>query len=63
MPVTFRDLLERLKHEPEITVMELLEITSEDLVNRFEDKIRDKADWLANEVDEEMEFDEEEEWN
>lgn len=63
MPTTYNDLLERLRKQGEITVMELLEITSEDLIDRFEDKIHEKLDYLMDELDEELEVDEEEDWN
>jgi hypothetical protein len=32
--------------------MELLELSSEDLVERFEDKIEEKHDYLVNEIEE-----------
>jgi len=34
----------------EITLMELLEISSEDLVDRFEDRIEERADKLEEQV-------------
>ena len=37
--MTLVDLMEKLKRVEEVTLMELLELTSEDLVNRFVDKI------------------------
>jgi hypothetical protein len=35
--MTFKDLCDRLKRLPEIDLLEVLEINSEDLVDRFED--------------------------
>lgn len=52
MSLTLTDLQEKLKHIDEISLMEILEITSEDLVNRFIDKIDDKFDDLVEEFDE-----------
>jgi hypothetical protein len=45
------DLKERLKQVEEVTLMELLEISSEELVERFVDKIEEKFEILENEVD------------
>ena len=59
MSATFYDVGERLKKQGEVTVLELLEISSEDLVERFEDKILETIDFLLNELDEEEEFIEE----
>lgn len=56
---TFFDIMTRLKREPEITVLELLEITSEDLVDRFQDLIEVKIEDLQTELEDEDEEDEE----
>jgi len=37
----YQELLEELVHVDEVTLMELLEITSEDLVERFSDRINE----------------------
>jgi len=50
MSLTLPDIKDRLKLIDEITLMELLEISSEDLVDRFEDKIEDMADKLEEQV-------------
>ena len=47
MTILYSELLEKLKDIDEITLMELLEINSEELVDRFEDRIEDKMDSLA----------------
>ena len=53
---TLRDLVRRLKKYDEATVIEQLDITSEDIVNRFEDKIEERFEeieaFLDDEVDE-----------
>ena len=41
----------RLKNLDEISLMEALEISSEDLVERFIDRIEDKMDILEQEVE------------
>lgn len=51
--LTLRDVIEHLKRIDEITLLEVLEISSEDLCNRFEDKIEDKYDQLKEEFEEE----------
>lgn len=50
MALTFTDLCDRLKHLDEISLMEVLDISSEDLVDRFEDFITDRADELEEEL-------------
>lgn len=60
---TFFDIMTRLKREPEITVLELLEITSEDLVDRFQDLIESKIEDLQAELEDEDEEDEEDSYD
>lgn len=50
--ITFEELKKRLIQIDEISLMELLEISSEDLVNRFADKIEEKQEYLTGEFDE-----------
>ena len=42
----FEDVIARLKQLDEITLMEVLEISSEDLVERFQDKVELKLEYL-----------------
>lgn len=49
--MTLHDLMERLKQVEEVTLMELLEVSSTELVDRFIDKIEEKFEVLENEVD------------
>jgi len=51
MPLTLVEIKERLKQIPELDLLELLEISSEELVERFSDVIEDKADKLEQEVE------------
>ena len=51
--LTFKELKDRLVQLDEITLLELLNLSSEDLVDRFEDVIEDRFDQLYNEVDDE----------
>ena len=50
MSLTLEDIKERLKKIDEITLLEVLDIDSEELVERFLDKIEDKADTLEEEL-------------
>jgi len=47
---TFEELCDRLKEIDEITLMEVLEISSEDLVERFEDKIEIKINQIKEDL-------------
>jgi len=69
--LTLRELQEKLKNVDEISLLEVLEISSEDIVNKFIDKIDDKYDYLVTEfldeedmpTDPELDFDYEDEDN
>lgn len=50
MSLTLEEVKERLAMLDEITLMELLDIHSDELVEAFEDKIEDNIDKLAKEV-------------
>jgi hypothetical protein len=51
MALTLREILERLKQLDEIQLCDILEISSEDIVERFLDIIEEKIDKLELEVD------------
>jgi hypothetical protein len=51
MSLTLREIQERLMQLDEISLLEILNITSEDLVERFADKIEDRADNLEEELE------------
>lgn len=44
-------LLERLKHYDEVTLLELLDIGAEDILERFKDKVLEKRHYLAREME------------
>ena len=52
MSLTFHELKERLKQIDEISLLEVLDISSEDLVDRFEDLIDAKYDQIIQEFPE-----------
>lgn len=47
---TFEEMLNQLKQLDEITVVELLNISSEELVDRFRDIIENDQDRFENEI-------------
>jgi hypothetical protein len=51
MSLTLRDIMERMARLDEITLLEVLNISSEELVERFADKIEDKFDELEIDLD------------
>lgn len=51
MPVPLDLLIERLKAYDEIQLCELLEISSEDIVTVFVDRIRSKRSFLSEELE------------
>ena len=57
MALTLTELQAKLMLIDEISLMEVLEITSEDIVQRFVDRIEDNYEDLVTEFDEEEEKD------
>ena len=51
MAFTIPEILERLKRLDELTLIEELGLTSEDIVDRFSDIIEDQADRLEQLID------------
>ena len=51
MTMLLRELMERLKTIDETALLDLLQITSEELVNRFSDEIEDNMNKLIKELD------------
>lgn len=51
MNLTFEELKEKLQSVDEVTLLELLEIRSEDIVDRFEDYIEEQQDKLMREIE------------
>lgn len=51
--LTFIDVCDRLKQQDEISILEILEITSDELVDRFKDKIEENYDELAEDLGDE----------
>lgn len=55
MSMTVPDIKEKLKQIDEVSLLEVLGITSEDLVERFTDVVELKADELEGELEEDEE--------
>jgi ribosome assembly protein YihI (activator of Der GTPase) len=55
--MTLHDLAEKLKKVEEVTLMETLEISSEELVDRFLDRIEEKFETLEIEFDDTVSWD------
>ena len=51
MSLTLPDIMDRLKRLDEVSLLEILNISSEDIVERFADKIEDRADILEEELE------------
>ena len=45
------DVCDRLKQQDEISLLEILEINADDLVERFHDKIEDKLDYFIEDLE------------
>tara|TARA_R100001443_G_scaffold30604_1_gene44374 strand:+ start:5761 stop:5916 length:156 start_codon:yes stop_codon:yes gene_type:complete len=50
MTLTFVDICDRLSNLDEVTLLEVLDISSEEIVVRFQDKIEEKADQLEEDL-------------
>ncbi len=51
MALTFKDICDKLEKLDEITLLEVLDISSEDIVAKFQDKIDDNFEELAEDLD------------
>lgn len=51
MNLTFEELKEKLQRVDEVTLLELLDIRSDDIIERFEDFIEDKQEQLLKEIE------------
>lgn len=49
--LTLLDICEKLKQLDEVTLLEVLGLRSDDIVNRFMDDIEDNADYLEELLD------------
>ncbi len=53
MAVTFEELRDKLRQVDEISLLEILDISSEELVERFQDRIEDRMEELESDFEEE----------
>ena len=54
MPLTLPEISDRLKRVDEVSLLEVLNISSEDIVERFQDIIEENADELEKELEDEL---------
>ena len=54
MALTVRDLVDLLKREDEVTLLEMLDICSEDIVERFTDFIEENYEDLSEKYEDEV---------
>jgi hypothetical protein len=53
MPLTFEELRDKLRQVDEISLLEILDISSEELVERFQDRIEDRIEELESDFEDE----------
>lgn len=53
MALTYAELMERLKKVDEVSLLEILDISSEDIVAKFVDKIEERMSELMEELEDE----------
>ncbi len=55
MALTIEDISERLKRQDEVSLLEILEINSDDIVDRFQDFIEEHAEFLSEDLEDDNE--------
>lgn len=48
--LTEKDVMDKLKELPELDVLEILDISTEDIVDRFQDKIEERRDYFEEDL-------------
>jgi plasmid replication initiation protein len=51
MSLTFKDICDKLEKLDEVTLLEVLEISSDEIVAKFQDKIEDNFEELSEDLD------------
>ena len=51
MAFTFKDVCDKLEKLDEVTLLEVLEISSDEIVAKFQDKIEDNFEELSDDLD------------
>jgi hypothetical protein len=51
MALTHNDIKDKLAVLPETVILELLDISTEELIDRFEDKIEEKRDYFEKDLE------------
>lgn len=55
MSLTLEEVFEKLKQQDETTLLEILDISSEELIDRFPDKVEERLDYFGIDLEEEEE--------
>lgn len=55
MSLTLADVIEHLKKLDETTLLEVLDLSAEDIVDRFPDKIEERLDYLLEDLEDDDE--------
>lgn len=53
MAITFKELCDKLKMLDEVLVIEVLDIHSDEIVDRFEDRVEERRDYIEEDLDHE----------
>ena len=53
MSITINELFDRLKELDELSILEILNITSEEIIQRFQDEIEERFDNLVTKFEDE----------
>lgn len=59
MSKTFRDIIDDLRRLDEVTLLELLHLRTEDIIDRFEDVIEAKQEQIRSQLDDSEEDEDE----
>ena len=60
MSLTLSDLKDKLLREDEVSLLEILNISTEDILDRFEDRIEERYDQIVGEYEPEEDSEDEE---
>lgn len=55
--MTFNEICDKLSHLDELDLLEILDISSDELVDRFQDKIESKLDYFKQDLEDDSDWD------
>lgn len=56
--MTFNEICDKLSHLDELDLLEILDISSDELVDRFQDKIEARLDYFKQDLEDDSDWDE-----